>query len=187
MPIQFLICKTIYMSQLYNDLHPNKSLKHTGYKDEKTAINTIKLVKKRSLKYQFDVINTMYNRAKFHQHKTKNMELAMKIFKTWLKNYQSDNKFPFLDIKSIIKYEDLAGKYNIDTTFLNIYKKYNDKPYKLQYVLLDDNKPNGYDYWSYRNYILNKIYDKNKKLFNLNGTPTKYYLKLIMLAYSPEL
>ena len=31
-------------SQLYNDLHPDKSLKNTGFKDKATAISTIKLV-----------------------------------------------------------------------------------------------------------------------------------------------
>ena len=54
------------MSQLYEDNHPNESLKGTGYKDKISAINTVELVKKRSLKYQFDVINTMYYRAKHH-------------------------------------------------------------------------------------------------------------------------
>jgi len=38
-------------SQLYNDFHPKKSLKKTGFKDLETAINTIKLVSKRSLRY----------------------------------------------------------------------------------------------------------------------------------------
>lgn len=51
---------------LYNDFHPEKSLKNTGFKDAQSAEKTIKLVSKRSLRYQFDVINTMYNRAKFH-------------------------------------------------------------------------------------------------------------------------
>lgn len=65
---------------LYNDFHPEKSLKNTGFKDAQSAEKTIKLVSKRSLRYQFDVINTMYNRAKFHPHKTKDMEDAMNIF-----------------------------------------------------------------------------------------------------------
>jgi hypothetical protein len=55
-------------AQLYNDLHPDKSLKNTGFKDKNIANHTINIVSKRSLRYQFDVINTMYNRAKYHPH-----------------------------------------------------------------------------------------------------------------------
>ena len=75
------------MSTLYLDEHPDKSLKNTGYKDKETALNTINLIKKRSKKYQFDVINTMYNRAKYHPYQTKDMKEAMKIFKQWLKKF----------------------------------------------------------------------------------------------------
>jgi hypothetical protein len=38
---------------LYNDLHPENSLKNTGFKDISTAIHTINLISKRSLRYQF--------------------------------------------------------------------------------------------------------------------------------------
>ena len=79
--------------QLYNDLHAEKSLKNTGFKDREKAINTINLVSKRSLQYQFDVINTMYNRAKFHPHKTIQMEEAMVIFQKWLKKYPKLKKY----------------------------------------------------------------------------------------------
>ena len=77
---------------LYNDLHPTKSLKNTGFKNKETALRTIELVKKRSIRYQFDVINTMCNRAKYHPNKTKDMEDAIKIFSKWLKNYQKIKK-----------------------------------------------------------------------------------------------
>ncbi len=35
------------------NLHPDKSLKNTGFKDSATANHTINLISKRSLKYQF--------------------------------------------------------------------------------------------------------------------------------------
>ncbi len=56
-------------SKLYTDDYPTLSLKGTGFKDAQTANKTIKLIEKRSLKYQYDVVNTMRNRAKFHPHK----------------------------------------------------------------------------------------------------------------------
>ena len=178
---------SINKSNLYNDLHPNTSLKNTGFKDELTANRTIKLVRKRSLKYQFDVINTMYNRAKFHPHRTKDMENAMFIFKDWLNNYKKKKEeYPFLSLRKILKYEKLAEKYNIDKTIFNMYKKINGKPYKLQYILINKNKPDGYDYWSFRNKIINNLkLNKNKKLFNNDGSPTKYHLYMIMCCFSP--
>ena len=36
---------------------------------------------------QFDVINTMYNRAKCHKYQTADMREAMKVYKKWLKLY----------------------------------------------------------------------------------------------------
>ncbi len=100
-------------AQLYNDLHPDKSLKNTGFKDLSTAIKTIKMVEKRSLRYQFDVINTMYNRAKYHPHINDDMKKAMGVFKKWLKNYSKmktmeDKKYPWLSLKTISKYSRLC-------------------------------------------------------------------------------
>jgi hypothetical protein len=74
--------------ELYNDLHPEKSLKNTGFKDISTAIHTINLISKRSLRYQFDVINTMYNRVKFYRHHTTDMHKVMDIFLSWLNKYK---------------------------------------------------------------------------------------------------
>lgn len=97
-----MIDKTKSKSTLYNDFHPNKSLKSTGFKDSKTAFNTIKLVSKRSLRYQFDVINTMYNRAKYHQYRNKDMEDAMKIFAKWLKEYPKLKKTKIININGYL-------------------------------------------------------------------------------------
>ena len=79
--------------ELYNDLHPDKSLKNTGFKDSATANHTINLISKRSLRYQFDVINTMYNRAKYHPYRTEDMLEAMKVYKVWMnKNIKKIDK-----------------------------------------------------------------------------------------------
>jgi len=73
---------------LYQDNHPKTSLKGTGYKDEKKALATIEKIKNKNIIYQFQIINTMYNRAKYHPNKTIDMKKAMKIFKIWLKEYK---------------------------------------------------------------------------------------------------
>lgn len=72
---------------LYNDYHPKKSLIGTGFKNEETALKTIKLIKDKPKKYQFSVIQTMYNRAKYHPHQTNDMKKAMKIYRKWLNDY----------------------------------------------------------------------------------------------------
>ena len=68
-----------------------KSRIKSGYGNEKKAINTIRQVKKYDSKYQYQVINTMYNRAKYHANQTSDMKKAMKVFKKWL-NKRSSKK-----------------------------------------------------------------------------------------------
>ncbi len=168
---------------LYNDLHPNTSLKNTGFKDKDKAINTINLVKYRSLRYQFDVINTMYYRAKFFRYTNQNIKEAMKIFKLWLNKYKlnkiiQDNKYKWISIDQINNYYNLINKYNIPDKYIDFYKKYKKyNKHKLQYILYENNTK--YDYYSYRikliDNILPKIINKNKF--------SKYHLILILLAY----
>lgn len=74
---------------LYADYNPKTTLKGTGFKDAKTAKQTLKLIKNRDLTYQKQVINTMYNRAKFHPHQTPQMREAMTVFKEWLSQYKN--------------------------------------------------------------------------------------------------
>jgi len=197
---------------LYNDFHPEKSLKKTGFKDSETAINTIKLVSKRSLRYQFDLINTMYNRAKYHPHITKQMEEAMIIFKKWLTEYEKlkkyeDKNYKFLRLEQIEKYEKIAEIYKVsevargikkgsktDKGFLQMYKEVDGKSYKLQYIPVKSNKPEGQDYWSYRIGFINSRLGQMKKqstpLYYLDGKykdlPTKQHIILILHGYSPD-
>lgn len=198
--------------ELYNDLHPEKSLKETGFKDSKTAEKTIKLVEKRSLRYQFDVINTMYNRAKYHPHQTKEMKDAMKIFNKWLKKYsklrkEEDKKYKFLSLSKILEYEKIAEIYEVsevtrgikkgqktDKGFLEVYKELKGKKEKLQYIPVKKNKPSGQDYWSYRISFINSRMGQIKKaktpLYYEDGKykslPTKQHIILIMHGYSPD-
>lgn len=57
----------------------------TGFANSKIAKKTLKNIKKYDMNYQKQVVITMYNRAKFHPHRTKLMENAMKIFSDWMK------------------------------------------------------------------------------------------------------
>lgn len=69
---------------LYEDNHPTTSTKGTGFKNKQKALDTLKIIKNRDLIYQKQVVNTMYNRAKYHPYQTKDMLEAMKVYKEWL-------------------------------------------------------------------------------------------------------
>ena len=199
-------------SSLYDNFHPEKSLQGTGFKNTKVALNTLKLISKRSLKYQFDVVNTMYNRAKYHPHKNKDMEEAMKIFYKWLKEYpklkkNEDSKYKWLSLEIIEKYESIANIYKVsevargikkgsktDKGFLEMYKEVMGKKNKLQYIPVKQNKPNGQDYWSYRiGFINSRLGQMTKAKTPLyyksglyKGLPTKQHIILIIHGYSPD-
>ena len=69
---------------LYEDNHPTTSTKGTGFKNKQKALDTLKIIKNRDIVYQKQVVNTMYNRAKYHPYQTKDMLEAMKVYKEWL-------------------------------------------------------------------------------------------------------
>jgi hypothetical protein len=149
---------------LYSNRHPNRTMKGTGFKDKKTALKTIEIIKFRSLIYQFNVINTMYNRAKYHPHQTSEMRDAMKIFANWLKKY----KKPEIKYAYMSKADILAS--GVKSDFIDKLEEVGWKYYKLQYLPIG---PNGkYDYLSWRDMQIDKLLGKSKK-------------KLLEFAYLP--
>ena len=72
---------------LYEDKHPNTSTKGTGFKNKQKALDTLQIIKDRDLKYQKQVVTTMYNRAKYHPHQTDDMKEAMKVYEKWLNKH----------------------------------------------------------------------------------------------------
>lgn len=196
--------------ELYNDLHPKTSLKKTGYANPTIAKHTIRLISKRSLKYQFDVVNTMYNRAKYHPNQTQQMKNAMDIFYGWLSKYKKKsvrekNKYPWLSLQTVMYYKKFLHMYSTGTStgtitgnhdinkdvikFFNIYQMVKGKSYKLQYMPIDPNDPSYYDYYSYRIKFVKDTLKRGVQLFykkgKMKGLPTKEHFELIMCAYSP--
>jgi hypothetical protein len=173
--------------ELYNDLHPETSTKNTGYKNSTTALNTLKIIKYRSLRYQFDVVNAMYNRAKYHRNQTKDMKKAMKIFSRWLKRYkklreEERRKYKWIDYEIYKGYRKYIEEYKLEG-YRDIYEKIREtkgKYYKLQYIKKDDK----YDYYSYRINFIKK--NRNKIMFK-NNKPTKIYIKLLLFCYDNKI
>jgi len=203
----------IYMEKkvnksLYEDKHSKFSTRGTGFKNKLKAIETLKIIKDRDIIYQKQVVNTMYNRAKYHPYKNKDMEDAMKIFEKWLKEYpklkkDEDNKYQWLPLKIVKKYEKIAEKYKVsevargikkgtktDKGFLEMYKKVLGKQHKLQYIPVKENRPTGQDYWSYRigflNSRLGQMHKAKTPLYYEDGLPTKQHIILIIHGYSPD-
>lgn len=80
--------------ELYSDRNPKTTIKGFGYKDEEKAKKTLKKLKtlKKPEVYKFQVINTMYYRAKHHKFRTKDMEAAMRVFKKYLDKRKKTKK-----------------------------------------------------------------------------------------------
>lgn len=154
------------------------------------------MVSERSLLYQWQVINTMYNRAKHHPHKTKDIEKAIAIFGTWLgetypKAKANQRVFKPLAKKTIeALLPDLEARSGVDTTFAEIYIGL-DRKKRLANVLVDDNKPEGPDWDRTRVDALNKLVpDEDKEfdheeLWDKDGALSDYHLALIAWAWSP--
>ncbi len=201
--------------ELYTDSHPNTTVKGTGFKDEKTAKKTLKLIQNKPLKYQFLVVNTLYYRAKYHPHQTSDMKKAMKVFKSWLKTYKlkktkkqngGTKSLPYLPLKLVNEYEKLAEYYNVsrkarglekpttsDEGFLVVYRRMKGDSKKMEGIPCRKDKPEGVDWERKREVeVLGKLgqakrmkLDLFHKTGPLKGLPTIIHTNMIMWAYSP--
>ena len=200
--------------ELYTNAHPKSTIKGTGYKNKKIALNTLKLIKNKPLKKQFLIINVLYQRAKYHKNQTKDMIEAMNIFEKWLKKYKkntmmkggANKKLPYLPLVLVNSYEKLANYYNVSrkarglekpTTsnegFLVVYRKVKGNGSLMKNIPCRKNKASGVN-WERKRAI--EVYGKlgqsqrmKLDLFHksgiLKGLPTKIHINMIMWAYSP--
>lgn len=156
----------------------------------------VSLVSKRSLLYQWQTINTMYNRAKHHPKKTKDMEAAIAVFGKWLKETYPKQKAELRVFKPLQKktvelfLADLQKAKGIDTTFAEMYVTLEPRK-KLANVLVDDAKPGEPDWDKARVDALSKLVpDKTNgvaedELWEKDGVPSNYHFSLIAWAWSP--
>jgi hypothetical protein len=105
----------------------------------------------------------------------------MKIFKLWLNDYKNkkakEPNYKFLELETIIKYEKIAEEYGISEgakDFLKVYKRVK-KPYKLKYIPIKKSRPQGHDYYSFRNYFIkSRLSQMRATKTNLFYTKGKY-------------
>ena len=82
MPMGKLKLKSI---NLYTNAHPEDTIQGLGIKDVQKVKNSLELIKNKDLKYQQQVLTSLYYRAKYHPHKTKNMKNAILLLNKELK------------------------------------------------------------------------------------------------------
>lgn len=175
-------------SHLYTDDNPATTIHGTGFKDKAAAERTLQLISGRSLIYQFQTVNTMYNRAKHHpamkrkrnnstedaSASTSDMQAAMEIFREWLDvTYPAERSAlraggfkPLLSKKTVEKYlPNIQASKKISAEakqFAQLYCSLG-KGKRLGNVLVDDSKPTEPD-WERRRYeVLDKLVPKGKE------------------------
>lgn len=55
----------------------------SGYGTRQKALETIRNLKGHPRAYQLQIVNTMYNRAKYHKYQTQGMREAMQVYRKW--------------------------------------------------------------------------------------------------------
>ena len=196
--------------ELYTNAHPKSTMKGIGYKNKKIALKTLKIIKGKSMKKQFLIINILYQRAKYHKNKTKNMIEAMNIFEKWLNNYKKMKggvkKLPYLPLSLVNAYEKLADYYNVSRKarglekpstsnegFLVVYRKVKGNEKLMENIPCRKDKKNGVKWNRKREIeILGKLGQAKSMKLNffhksgpLKGLPTVIHINMIMWAYSP--
>lgn len=189
-------------SHLYTDDNPATTLHGTGFKDAATARHTIELVQKRSLLYQFQTINTMYNRAKHHPHSSNNkdMQAAMAIFREWLDETYPAAKDAQIDFKPLLR-RDVVEKYlpalkneGVVTKWAEMYIAL-PKGKRLANVLMDDEKPDEADMAKVRQDVLEELVSdrgdaglpgkNDDHMWNQHAGISSWHLKLVAYGWSP--
>lgn len=184
-------------SHLYTDDNPETTLKGTGFKDVETANKTIELVSKRSLTYQRQTINTMFNRAKHHPKKTDDIKAAQAVFEKWLKETYPKAKAEQREFKPVLAKKTmetvlplLKQAKGVDTTFAEMYVELEARK-RLANTLVDESQPGEADWDKARATALSKLVPEGgddmaeEKLWGEDGKPSTYHLSLIAWAWSP--
>lgn len=201
-------------SHLYTDDNPATTIHGTGFKDKEAAERTLELIKRRSLVYQFQTVNTMYNRAKHHpamkkavegSASTADMRAAMEVFREWLDvTYPAEREAlraggfkPLLSKKVVERYlERIEASKKIGVEGKQFAKMYGSlaKGKRLGNVLVNDSKPAEPD-WERRRYeVLDELVSRDKEtekawkmseLWTDEREVADDHLELIAWAWSP--
>lgn len=183
--------------QLFSDNNPETTVHGYGFSNPKVAEYTLQDLKYRDIDYQFQVVNTMYNRCKQVIKKTKDtsrikiLKQSLAIYNKWIKNYKSKQRntkesYPYLSPQNIRKLEFLAEYYNIsrkarglekptksDKGFLPIWESVKGDKKQLRNLPIKKTVPNGQTWDKHRNFFivrrLSMINNARDKLYYTSG------------------
>lgn len=187
--------------QLFGSENNETTFTGGGFKDKEKARETLKLLDGRDINYQYQVINSMYNRAKVIVKRTKdaeklrNLQEAVDTFAEWLDDYKTHSRskenFGYLPLDSIRAFQSLAKDQGVlngkKPTFIDVYEEAEGDHKKLRVK-----KVEGADVtWDiHRNKNLKPLVDtlhkEEQPLYTSRGLPSKWHLGLIVWGYSPE-
>lgn len=188
--------------QLFGTESNENTFQGAGFKDKEKAMETLKLLDGRDITYQFQIINSMYNRAKViykrttDKEKRQNLNDAIEIFEKWIDDYRSHSRskenFSYLPLEMIEDFEPLANHYKITNSgFLQAFKEVDGDLKRLRSKKVPDEEIT----WDVKRNKNLKELDTNVKekyipLFEtdqpLRGLPTKEHVEMIMWGYSNE-
>jgi len=166
--------------ELFSNDNPETTVHGYGFANSRIAIRTIDDLKNRDIDYQFQVVNTMYNRGLVIIKKMKDInkikliKQALDIYKKWIIKYKSENLLkklskPYLTPRQISDLEFLAEYYNIsrkarglekpttsDIGFLVIWRKVNGDKKQLRIIPVKEKVPYGQTWDKQRNNFINR-------------------------------
>jgi len=188
--------------QLFGTEKNENTFQGGGFKDKEKAQETIKLLDGKDTTYQFQIINSMFNRAKVifkrttDKDKRKNLEEAIEVFEAWIDDYKkkgrSKESFAYLPLETVVGYKTLAKHHGIsDFGFLEAFKEADGDLKRLRNKKIPDDSTT-WDVHRNRNLkvVDTKINENYLPLFETDGPlrtlPTKEHVELIMWGYSHE-
>ncbi|XP_075225776.1 uracil-DNA degrading factor [Lycorma delicatula] len=189
--------------QLFGTEANENTFQGAGFKDKEKANETLRLLDGRDITYQFQIINSMYNRAKViykrttDKEKRQNLNDAIEIFEKWIDDYKANSRskenFSYLPLEIMESYEPLAKHYNItDIGFLQAFKDVDGEIKALRSKKVPDEEIT-WDVQRNKNLkiLKTKIKENYIPLFEtdepMRGLPTKEHVELIMWGYSNDL
>ena len=83
-------------SDLFTDEDPKGTIKGLGFKDKKTAIESIKKIEKskKPFAHKMQAAMAMEQRARFHAHPTRGIKAAQKVYAKWIEDNKRSNPPP---------------------------------------------------------------------------------------------
>jgi hypothetical protein len=198
--------------QLFGSETTETTFQGAGFKDKEKALETLQLLEGRDITFQFQIINSMYHRAKVIHKRTKdpekvrNLSEAIETFEKWLDDYRSHSRakenLTYLPLDVVEAFQPLADRYRVktevpgvDSSFLKAYRASDGDLKKLRVLKVNPDDEKSITWDVHRNKNLKPLVERIKgdeapALYRteekVRGLPSKEHIELVMWGYSPE-